>query len=256
MRKRVRELVMNTGLLFVMLPQFVVLSVQAASFDCAKATTKVEKIICDNPEISKLDDELSASYKTALQDEHQAESIRQAQKQWMKERNKCADADCVKRAYAARLQGLSDNETSTKYKAGEKTNSGFSGQWHLELCDKSISEECGGFTVYLIQTGKKICGDHFFATPGNGRLNEGAPRSIVGSVTENNIANIVITSGRNGAVYRVRAIENGDILNWEVVEEIKSGPEGDSGLVLNKGNLRREMFDSNYQSTFSACQNY
>lgn len=89
------------GVLIVSFP------VQAASFDCAKAGTKVEKMICDNPEISKLDEELNTAYKAALQDEKQAEAIRQAQKQWMKERNGCDDAECVKRAYEARLHRLS-----------------------------------------------------------------------------------------------------------------------------------------------------
>lgn len=79
---------------------------QAASFDCTKAATKVEHIICDNPEISKLDDELNATYKTAVQDKQQANAIKQAQKQWMKERNNCADADCVKRVYEGRLSLL------------------------------------------------------------------------------------------------------------------------------------------------------
>ncbi len=72
---------------------------QAASFDCAKAGTKVEHIICDTPEISKLDDELNTAYKAALKDEKQAEAIKQAQKQWMKERNGCADAECIKQSY-------------------------------------------------------------------------------------------------------------------------------------------------------------
>jgi uncharacterized protein YecT (DUF1311 family) len=79
---------------------------QGASFDCAKAGTKVEKMICDNPEISKLDEELSAAYKTALQDQSNADAIKQAQKQWMKERNGCANSDCVRRAYEVRLHGL------------------------------------------------------------------------------------------------------------------------------------------------------
>jgi len=78
-------------------------SAQGASFDCGKAGTKVEHIICDDPEISKLDDELSLAYKTALQDEKEADSTKQAQKQWMKERNGCVVAGCVKSAYEARL---------------------------------------------------------------------------------------------------------------------------------------------------------
>src|SRR5215472_14292419 len=39
---------------------------QAASFDCAKAQTKVEKLICSNPTLSKADDALAAAYKKAM----------------------------------------------------------------------------------------------------------------------------------------------------------------------------------------------
>lgn len=80
---------------------------QATSFNCGNATTNVEKLICADAELSKLDDELAAAYKTALQDEDLAESNRQAQKQWLKERNGCADSLCVKSAYETRLLGLS-----------------------------------------------------------------------------------------------------------------------------------------------------
>ena len=38
---------------------------QAASFDCKKAQSKMEKAICDNPKISKLDEELAENYQTA-----------------------------------------------------------------------------------------------------------------------------------------------------------------------------------------------
>lgn len=86
------------------------LTAQAASFDCAKAVTKVEKLICGDAELSKLDEELNAAYKAALQDGTQADATKQAQKQWMKERNGCADADCVKRAYGTRLATLSSSD--------------------------------------------------------------------------------------------------------------------------------------------------
>lgn len=82
--------------------------VQAASFDCAKASTKVEHIICDNPDISKLDDEMATSYKAVLQGKTQKEEIRQVQKEWMKERNNCGDTACVNRLYEARLHALGD----------------------------------------------------------------------------------------------------------------------------------------------------
>ena len=38
---------------------------QAASFDCKKAQSKMEKAICDNPKISKLDEELAENYQAA-----------------------------------------------------------------------------------------------------------------------------------------------------------------------------------------------
>ncbi len=81
-------------------------SVQAASFDCAKASTKVEHIICDNHEISRLDEDMAATYKAATQDKAKAESVRQAQKQWLKERNACPDLACIRNAYVARLKRL------------------------------------------------------------------------------------------------------------------------------------------------------
>lgn len=84
-------------------------SANAASFDCAKAQSKVEYLICGNPEISKLDEKLNTAYKTALQDEKQADTVKQAQKQWMKVRNDCADAACVKHTYEARLHGMSSS---------------------------------------------------------------------------------------------------------------------------------------------------
>ena len=101
------EIQKRLSLLSAILLGWIVLSAQGASFDCAKAGTKVEHLICDDPEISKLDDELGVAYKTALQDEKQADYIKYVQKQWMKDRNECADVGCVKRAYEERLTTLS-----------------------------------------------------------------------------------------------------------------------------------------------------
>jgi uncharacterized protein len=92
-------------------------SAQGVSFDCGKVGTKVERIICDDLEISKLDDELNAAYKAVLQDEKQADLFRLTQKQWLKKRNDCFDVDCVKLAYRERISKLA----STKNTAGAQT---------------------------------------------------------------------------------------------------------------------------------------
>ena len=82
------------------------MTVHAASFDCMKAQSEVEHLICDNPELSKLDDEMLAAYKATLKDEKDKEAVRQSQINWLKYRNNCKDADCVKRAYEMRLSSL------------------------------------------------------------------------------------------------------------------------------------------------------
>lgn len=79
---------------------------QAASFDCGKAATKVEKMICADAKLSKLDEVLNADYKTALQDEKQAKAVRQAQKRWLKKRNRCTDTVCLEDRYFERLEKL------------------------------------------------------------------------------------------------------------------------------------------------------
>jgi uncharacterized protein YecT (DUF1311 family) len=79
---------------------------QSASFDCQKAWAKVEKTICSDPALSKLDDELAAAYKSALQT-GDAPGIKAGQKSWLKGRNGCKeDTECLRYAYQARLKSL------------------------------------------------------------------------------------------------------------------------------------------------------
>lgn len=81
----------------------------AASFDCIKARTEVEKMICANNKLSNLDEKMAAAYQVALQDGRRINHIQQVQKRWLKERNGCLDVDSLKRAYQSRLQELSGN---------------------------------------------------------------------------------------------------------------------------------------------------
>ena len=74
--------------LFIIIALFGFLSTQAtaASFDCKKAASWVEKAVCSNPELSKLDDELAKSYHDTLVSLSPAgqEETKQYQKQWLK----------------------------------------------------------------------------------------------------------------------------------------------------------------------------
>ena len=76
---------------------------QAASFDCKRAGTQVEKIICAEADISKLDEDLSGLYKQAL---IVSPAIKNEQLLWIKERNSCKNDQCVRDQYTSRVGDL------------------------------------------------------------------------------------------------------------------------------------------------------
>lgn len=77
----------------------------AASFDCSKATTQVEKSICSNEELSRLDEALASEYRTATLAESDSR-LRLDQRRWLARRNACGNTACIVKAYEARLLQL------------------------------------------------------------------------------------------------------------------------------------------------------
>jgi uncharacterized protein YecT (DUF1311 family) len=76
---------------------------QAASFDCAKAKTAVEKIICADTELSKLDEKMREVHSQANKFIADPVGFRLKQRQWLKNRDACNDTKCVAQAYRKRL---------------------------------------------------------------------------------------------------------------------------------------------------------
>lgn len=84
---------------------FFPLTTAAASFDCTKATSNNEKLICNSPTLSSLDEQLSAKYKIALNDGDDA--LRADQQKWIKSTNKtCLSEACLSDAYKQRINVL------------------------------------------------------------------------------------------------------------------------------------------------------
>lgn len=80
---------------------------QAASFDCAKAYTPIEKTICADGQLSELDSQLMQVYKKSLTESASADVIKAEQRLWLKEvRNSCQDVTCLKSAYSNRISAL------------------------------------------------------------------------------------------------------------------------------------------------------
>jgi len=88
-------------------------SVGAASFDCKRAKTGVEKMICSNLNLSKLDEELSTAYRDAMDKAGQTGKavLRKEQTAWLKSRNVCKDTLCVEVFYRTRLAMLASAAT-------------------------------------------------------------------------------------------------------------------------------------------------
>jgi uncharacterized protein len=85
----------------------------AAGFDCTKAASAVEKLICGDAELFTLDEALSKAYAQALERAHIKEEMIQIQRQWLKnQRNACQNAECVRRAYETRIKDLGLSSSS------------------------------------------------------------------------------------------------------------------------------------------------
>ena len=81
----------------------------SASFDCKKATTWVEKTICESTELSKLDEAMAKKYKNDLinesNDKDSKDRVIYEQRIWLKfQRNTCKDTACLVREYKERIE--------------------------------------------------------------------------------------------------------------------------------------------------------
>jgi uncharacterized protein YecT (DUF1311 family) len=79
-----------------------------ASFECTKASTRIEKMICSDGESSELDGKLAETYRRALADPAEnPDQIRIEQRTWLSgKRNRCADVRCLRRSYRERIAAL------------------------------------------------------------------------------------------------------------------------------------------------------
>ncbi len=94
-------------------------ALSAPSFDCAKASTKIENLICENPELSEMDARMATDYRrfiSAMNNE-QRERAKKVQRLWLRNRDKScrvvyelsdkSDLQCVKEAYSDWLDNIS-----------------------------------------------------------------------------------------------------------------------------------------------------
>lgn len=91
-------------------------NVWAASFDCNKATTEVERLICTNLELAQLDEKMAEGYQTARTSVTNPQAVKAKQLKWLSERNGCNNIACLKQSYGTRIAQL-EKQAVTKQAA-------------------------------------------------------------------------------------------------------------------------------------------
>jgi uncharacterized protein len=85
----------------------VLTTAHAASFDCGKASASIEKIICGDVALSKMDGELANVYQRVIEQSEDIQKETKVQQQWLTRiRNTCANANCLLDAYKTRIYEL------------------------------------------------------------------------------------------------------------------------------------------------------
>jgi len=101
MQKRIVQCVTVTMMVIMPLVSW------CASFNCAKASTRTEKMICSNDGISKADESLAKTYKSALATTQDKATLKQQQKDWLKKRDAVTNEAAMLLLYQERITQLS-----------------------------------------------------------------------------------------------------------------------------------------------------
>ena len=86
----------------------------ATSFDCSKATQPSEKMVCNSPTLSALDDQMFALYSSVKTVSPNPDSLKQDQIAWIKQMRTCASESCMEQLYKQRISDLSPKNSLTK----------------------------------------------------------------------------------------------------------------------------------------------
>lgn len=122
-------------------------TVLSTSFDCARASTAIEKLICRTPQLKQMDIELTRLYRLALTDDRSVprpDKVEIDQRFWVVAREQCsADADpkaCTVRRYAERAHQLRQGSAIVRTKDPNR------------LTDGPVAFRCAGLNALVAAT--------------------------------------------------------------------------------------------------------
>ncbi|MFM7331914.1 MAG: lysozyme inhibitor LprI family protein [Brachymonas sp.] len=94
---------------FMGIAVFLAAQAHATPIDCNKASTRVERQICSNDLILRLDRAVDRNYQGSLGssiDSQAKQHLVRTQRDWLKKRNACRDTTCIEEIYRARVDAL------------------------------------------------------------------------------------------------------------------------------------------------------
>jgi peptidyl-prolyl cis-trans isomerase C len=87
--------------------------ISSPSFDCAKASTGSERLICSNANLAAADVEMARIYKQVINNTIDKKTLKREQNQWRKEqRDACKDVSCILNSYAVRTKQLKEKQAN------------------------------------------------------------------------------------------------------------------------------------------------
>lgn len=194
---------------------------QAYSFDCRRATTRIDRVICAVPELSRLDEDMASQYRDAIRVSKNAELQRKRHMAWLKSRVSCSDSRCLVEMYRARISELEAVNSSSG------SNDSLAGVWvQVYPCVKNCADSFRDqFELRIQQTGIRVCGQHLSTAQMGNRVDEieGSGFSILGKVGGEGAEVYYSSSWGGKGRASMRIVDN--ILVWTVLSH-----EGESWM--------------------------
>jgi uncharacterized protein len=158
----------------------------AASFDCTKAKSKNEKLICSDSQLSSLDEVLNTAYKRAYGIAANKPVLRQSQRDWLGsyELSACDDAACLKTRFSNRIALLNEVAAS-----GEPAS-----QWsgtYVRYWKGKVDKDAATISIIGLRTGRLyVSGTALWYGPqaNIGQVNDGQMDGYTERVTTGNTA--------------------------------------------------------------------
>jgi uncharacterized protein len=131
----------------------------AASFDCSKAHSKAESLICADPELSRLDDQLARKYTKARTAAADLKAFNAANsREWRRRERECTDKDCVVTWYIKRDRQLQDYLEAPTRPVRAASEDFASGKWYAYRPDAPTTMGCKN-PSFIAEANKMLRGD-------------------------------------------------------------------------------------------------